>query len=124
RWSSVGLVSMGISVSVPVKWIWLLVRVARCVSRPRKRRSGLPAASWPVEALASAPVERCAGAMGLSRVGGCSSVNVIGAQALRRCHEVAGQHADQHVGADAVVETVVDGAQVQVVDLDDAEVAF
>jgi hypothetical protein len=28
------------------------------------------------------------------------------------------------VGADPVVEAVVDGAQVQVVDLDDAEVAF
>ena len=38
--------------------------------------------------------------------------------------EVAGEHADQHVGPDPVVEAVVDGAQVQVVDLDDAEVAF
>ena len=32
--------------------------------------------------------------------------------------------ADQHVGADPVFEAVVDRAQVQVVDLDGAEVAF
>ena len=38
--------------------------------------------------------------------------------------QVGGEHADQHVGADAVVEAVVDRAQVQVVDLDGAEVAF
>ena len=38
--------------------------------------------------------------------------------------EVAGQHADQHVGFDPVVEAVVDRAQVQVVGFDDAEVAF
>ena len=35
--------------------------------------------------LASALAERCLGATGLSRWDGCSSVNVIGAQALRRC---------------------------------------
>ena len=29
--------------------------------------------------------------------------------------QVAGEHADQHVGADAVVEPVPDGAQVQVI---------
>jgi len=34
--------------------------------------------------LASALAERCLGATGLSRWDGCSSVNVIGAQALRR----------------------------------------
>ena len=38
--------------------------------------------------------------------------------------QVAGQQADQHVGADALLETVVDGAQVQVVGFEDAEVAF
>src|SRR4029077_7171735 len=38
--------------------------------------------------------------------------------------EVAGEQADQHVGFDAVLEAVVDGSQVQVVGLDDAEVAF
>ena len=38
--------------------------------------------------------------------------------------EVAGEQADQHVGFDAVLEAVVDGPQVQVVGLDDAEVAF
>ncbi len=38
--------------------------------------------------------------------------------------EVAGEHADQHVRFDPVVEAVVDGPQVQVVGLDDAEVAF
>ena len=38
--------------------------------------------------------------------------------------EVAGEQADQHVGFDAVLEAVVDGSQVQVVGLNDAEVAF
>ena len=36
--------------------------------------------------------------------------------------EVAGEHADQDVGADPVGEAVVDGPQVQVVGLGDAEV--
>ena len=36
--------------------------------------------------------------------------------------EVAGEHADQHVAADPVGEVVVDGPQVQVVGLGDAEV--
>jgi hypothetical protein len=31
--------------------------------------------------------------------------------------QVAGQHADQHVGFDPVVEAVMDGPQVQIVDL-------
>src|SRR6478736_312282 len=35
---------------------------------------------------AAAAAERCAGATGLSRLGGCSSVKVSGAQAWRRCH--------------------------------------
>ena len=39
-------------------------------------------------------------------------------------NQVAGEQADQHVGFDPVLEAVVDGAQVQVVGLDDAEVAF
>ena len=38
--------------------------------------------------------------------------------------EVGGEHADQDVGADPVGEAVVDGAQVEVVGLDAAEVAF
>src|SRR5213078_1127132 len=38
--------------------------------------------------------------------------------------EVGGEHADQDVGFDAVLQAVVDGAQVEVVDLDGAEVAF
>jgi len=38
--------------------------------------------------------------------------------------EVGGEHAEQHVGADAVFEAVVDRAQVQVDGLDRAEVAF
>src|SRR6266508_2860846 len=38
--------------------------------------------------------------------------------------QVGGEHADEHVGADAVFEAVVDGAQVEVVGLDVAEVAF
>src|SRR6266545_3370109 len=38
--------------------------------------------------------------------------------------EVAGEHADQHVAADPVGEVVVDGSQVQVVGLGDAEVPF
>ena len=38
--------------------------------------------------------------------------------------QVAGEHADQHVGFDSLFEAVVDGAQVQVVDLDGAEVTF
>ena len=36
--------------------------------------------------------------------------------------EVAGEHADQHVAADPAGEVVVDGPQVQVVGLGDAEV--
>ncbi|HET9117783.1 MAG TPA: hypothetical protein VFN75_06885, partial [Pseudonocardiaceae bacterium] len=32
--------------------------------------------------------------------------------------KVAGQHADQYVGADALVEAVVDGSQIQVVGFD------
>ena len=39
-------------------------------------------------------------------------------------NQVAGEQADQYVGFDAVVKAVVDGAQVQVVGLDDAEVTF
>ena len=38
--------------------------------------------------------------------------------------QVAGEHADQYVGFDAVFESVVDGPQVEVVGFDDAEVAF
>ena len=38
--------------------------------------------------------------------------------------EVGGEHADQDVGADAVLEAVVDRAQVQVVGFEAAEVAF
>ncbi len=38
--------------------------------------------------------------------------------------QVAGQHADQHVGPDAFFEVVADGPQVQVVGLDVAEIAF
>ncbi len=38
--------------------------------------------------------------------------------------QVLGEHADQDVGADAVGTVVVDGAQVQVVGFDVAEVAF
>ena len=38
--------------------------------------------------------------------------------------EIAGEHANEHVRADAVLEAVVDRAQVQVVGLDDAEVTF
>jgi hypothetical protein len=38
--------------------------------------------------------------------------------------EVAGEHADEHVGADPVVEAVVDRAQLEVVGLEVAEVAF
>src|SRR5437773_5651106 len=38
--------------------------------------------------------------------------------------EVAGEHADQHVAADPAGQVVVDGPQVQVVGLGDAEVAF
>src|SRR5262245_13185071 len=39
-------------------------------------------------------------------------------------NQVAGEQTDQYVGVDAVVEAVVDGPQVQVVGLDDAEVAL
>ena len=39
-------------------------------------------------------------------------------------NQVAGEQADQYVGFDMVVKAVVDGAQVQVVGLDDAEVTF
>jgi hypothetical protein len=59
-------------------------------------------------ALASAPAGRCLGATGLSRWGGCSSANVIGAQALRRCQ------ASIQISTWArtrSVEAVVDGAQ-------------
>src|SRR6185369_5003210 len=38
--------------------------------------------------------------------------------------QVAGQHADQHVGFDPLGEPVVDGAQVEVIGFDAAEVAF
>ena len=38
--------------------------------------------------------------------------------------QVGGEHADQHVGLDAFVEAVPDGAQVQVVGLDVPEVAL
>src|ERR1019366_1446915 len=38
--------------------------------------------------------------------------------------EVGGEHGGQDVGADAFAEVVADGAQVQVVGLDDAEVPF
>src|ERR1700682_447743 len=38
--------------------------------------------------------------------------------------QVGGEHADQDVGADAVLEAVIDRAQVQVVGVDAAEVAF
>jgi hypothetical protein len=38
--------------------------------------------------------------------------------------EVGGEHADQDVAADSVFEPVMDGAQVQVVSFEGAEVAF
>ena len=38
--------------------------------------------------------------------------------------EVGGEHADQHVALDAFFEAVEDGAQVEVVGLDVAEVAL
>ncbi|HEX2745722.1 MAG TPA: hypothetical protein VHN16_15145 [Streptosporangiaceae bacterium] len=38
--------------------------------------------------------------------------------------QVAGEHADQHVAADPVLEPVVDRAQVQVLGLDVPEVAL
>jgi hypothetical protein len=38
--------------------------------------------------------------------------------------QVAGQHADQHVGTDSVGQVVVDRAQVQIIGLDRAEVTL
>ena len=45
----------------------------------------LPAGSGLAGCLAWADAERLAGATGLARWSGCSSVKVSGAQALRRC---------------------------------------
>ena len=78
-----------------------------------------------VGGFAGASVERCAGATGIVPGGG-----VFVGEGQRRPglaqvpDQVAGEHADQHVGLDPVVEAVMDGAQVQVVGFDDAEVAF
>ena len=87
RWSGVGSASVGTSVVAPVKRIWLRVRVAKVVEQAAGScAAGCPGRRCWVEALASAPAERCAGATGLSRWGvGAHQVNVIGAQAWRRC---------------------------------------
>ncbi len=39
-------------------------------------------------------------------------------------HQVGGQHADEHVGPHPAIQSVMDGAQVEVVHLDVAEVPF
>ena len=77
------------------------------------------------EALVSAAADRWAGATGLSRFGWVFVGEGQRGQRLTQVPgEVGGEHADQHVGADAVLEAVVDRAQVQVVGFDAAEVAF
>lgn len=38
--------------------------------------------------------------------------------------EVGGEHVDQHVAADPVAQPVVDGAEVQIIGLEGAEVTF
>ncbi|BBX95658.1 hypothetical protein MLAC_09520 [Mycobacterium lacus] len=58
----------------------------------------------------------------------------MGAVFVGECHwhpglaevpdQVAGEHADQHVGFGALVEAVVNESQAEVVGLDDAKVAF
>src|SRR5215510_4300848 len=65
---------------------------------------------------------------GGDRVAGLGDVLVgegeLGERGAQVPGEVAGEHADQHVAADPAGQVVVDGPQVQVVGLGDAEVAF
>src|SRR2546423_13654019 len=72
RWVGVGLVSVGTVISVAAEYWKMRVRVARCVSRPRKLCRGWSWVSRWREALALAWGERVAGAAGVAGAGGCS----------------------------------------------------
>ena len=103
----------------------LRVRVARWSSRPRKLRTGRSVVGGVAGGLA----------LGVGGAGGGGDrvvpgrwvfvgVGQRGQGAAQVPGQVLGEHADQHVGADPVGQVVVDRAQVQVVGLDVAEVAF
>ena len=71
--------------SWPATRRWLRVKVARWSSRVVKLRAGWSSVVVLVAALASASLERWAGATGSTASGRFSSVNVKGAHAWRRC---------------------------------------
>src|SRR5258706_11841373 len=82
-WVVVGVVIVS---KVWLPWVMVLrVRVAMWARRDRKDLMGLSSVSVLRLALAAAVSETVAGAMGLVRVGGVSSVKVSGARARRRC---------------------------------------
>ena len=123
RWVGVGVASL--STGWPLTRMVSRVRVARWSSRSRKPRMGCLPGPVLKAALAAAAGERRAGATGLAAGG-----RVLVGVGQRRPGpaqvpgQVAGEHADQHVGPDAVFEPVPDGPQVQVVGLDVPEVPF
>ena len=125
RWSGVGSASMGTSVPVSLVADLVAGEGGQVVEQAAE------AAQWVAGGVVFA------GGLGVGVGGalrGCDGVVALGWVFVGECQwrpglaqvpdQVAGEHADQHVGFDAVVEAVVDGAQVQVVGLDDAEVAF
>ena len=122
RWALVGSVSIGTATSVPVNRTWLRVKVARCSSRARKLRI-----SDGRVVLARGLGLGAGGTAGGGDRAGRGGRVLVGEGERRPClarvpGEVAGEHADQHVGPGAFFEPVEDGPQVQVVSLDVAEV--
>ena len=107
----------------------LRARVARSASRLWKLWTGAPSAVRPVALLARAAGERCALATGLSRsgFGGGLVVVVVEHRGEARAHvpfDVVGEHAQEHVGADAILQPMMDRADVQIDRLQAAKRAF
>ena len=86
RCVGVGVAKSSNSRAVPVVVRTVLrVKVARWSSRARNDRTSAPVRVRLLAALAFASLERTAGATGLARFGGASSVKVRGANVSRRC---------------------------------------
>jgi hypothetical protein len=104
RWAAVGSVSMGTSVPEPANRTLAAGQGGQVASRSRKLRQGRPAGRAAEEALVWAPPERRAGATD-NRVVPAGPALVgedqRGPHYAQMPSEVAGEHADQHVDADA-----------------------
>ena len=89
-------------------------RVESSVSRVASEWQGSPAVVRLVWVLRLAAVERLALATGSGWVGGCSSVEQQRLPGPAQVPgEVVGEHAEEDVGLDVLLEPVVDGAQLE-----------